>query len=680
MTNVPPAGINRLLSHALLTAGLLVLIISRCDGQYENLATMNYSNLSLNRLGNIPGVTWVPADNTTYDANHQRFFFQGNATSVPPYNLYTVNAVSGAVIYNPVCPSPAGTSGFVSGLQYDNATDTLYAIYQSGSSASFCWVAPATGVVTTISTLSGFAGYNFSTFDTRDHWYICVSGEQLWVINAATGAVLSNPAFSPTQGIAYPLFDNLTGHLYGIGSPSSLSHYQFDSVSLTNGTCYPIANLPPMTLPDLGAAAIDEAAGKYIFVGNDPFVVCVTNYLYLVDIGTGVVLSKKPYPYAESDTIINDENVIGYSFDNKRETLYVLNWYPPQSQLGNLIQIAASNNRLCPGSTDTFTAATPPGLTNLSYQWQWNGNNVGVNNPSYTNGNLADGDSVRCIITISQDCALPVMYTTNSILIHVLSPPAVSVTITASPDNVCGGDTIVFTAIPVNGGSVPAYQWQVDGVNTGANSALFATNALSNGDEVDCLLTSSVACAQPVPSASISPLIRPTPTISISVADTVIPYGQEVSLRTTVDTPVTSYQWMPATGLNDPSIADPVASPVANTVYQVSVLAPDGCTAKAAVDIKVYHPLRMPNAFTPNGDGRNDVFRIPAFLQIILVNFSVYNRWGERVFSTANSAEGWDGTLNGRFQPAGAYVWRVEYQDLLTGRPAVASGTVMMIR
>jgi gliding motility-associated-like protein len=679
MTNFPPAGITRVLSRALLTAGLLVLIISRCDAQYENLATMNYSNLSLNRLGNIPGVTWVPADNTTYDANHQRFFFQGNATSVPPYNLYTVNAVSGAVIYNPICPSPAGTSGWVSGLQYDNATDTLYGIYLSGNSASFCRVDPATGVVTAISTLAGFAGYNFSTFDTRDHRYICVSGEQLWVIDAATGAVLSNPAFSPTQGIAYPLFDNLTGHLYGIGSPPSLSYFQFDSVSLTNGTCYPIANLPPMTLPDLGAAAIDEAAGKYIFVGNDDFPACISNYLYLVDIGTGVVLLKRPYPYAESVTTINDESVVGYSFDNKRETLYALNWYPPQQN--TLVQIAATaNNQLCAGSTDTFTAATPPGLTNPSYQWQWNGNNVGTNFPSYTNANLADGDSVRCIITDNPGCALPIMYTSNSILVHVLSPPAVSVSITTSPDNVCKGDTIVFTATPVNGGSVPAYQWQVDGVNTGTNSALFATNALTSGDEVDCLLTSSVACAQPVPSASISPLIRPTPAIRINVADTVITYGQELSLLATVDTPVTNYQWMPVTRLNDPTIADPVASPVANTVYQVSVLAPDGCTAKASVDIKVYHPLQMPNAFTPNGDGRNDVFRIPAFLQIILVNFSVYNRWGERIFSTANSAEGWDGTLNGRFQPAGAYVWRVEYHDLLTGRPAVASGTVMMIR
>ncbi len=99
--------------------------------------------------------------------------------------------------------------------------------------------------------------------------------------------------------------------------------------------------------------------------------------------------------------------MLGYSFDNKRETLYVLNWYPPQLQQGNLIQIAAANNPLCAGSTDTFTAATPPGLTNPSYQWQWNGNNAGTNYPSYTNGNLADGDSVRCIITDNPDCALP---------------------------------------------------------------------------------------------------------------------------------------------------------------------------------------------------------------------------------------------------------------------------------
>ncbi len=192
MTNFPPAGINRVFSHALLTAWLLVLIISRCDAQYENLATMNYSNLALNRLGNIPGVTWVPADNTTYDANHQRFFFQGNATSVPPYNLYTVNAVSGAVIYNPICPSPAGTSGRVSGLQYDNATDTLYGIHQSRQQRLvFAGSLRLPGVATTISNLTRLYGFIISVHST--HGTTCIfalSGDKLWVIDAATGAVL----------------------------------------------------------------------------------------------------------------------------------------------------------------------------------------------------------------------------------------------------------------------------------------------------------------------------------------------------------------------------------------------------------------------------------------------------------------------------------------------------------
>jgi gliding motility-associated-like protein len=88
----------------------------------------------------------------------------------------------------------------------------------------------------------------------------------------------------------------------------------------------------------------------------------------------------------------------------------------------------------------------------------------------------------------------------------------------------------------------------------------------------------------------------------------------------------------------------------------------------------------MPNAFTPNVNGRNDIFRVPLLLQITVINFSVYDRLGARMFSTSNSTEGWDGTFNGRPQPTGTYVWQLEYIDLRTGKPATASGTVMLIR
>src|SRR5450756_660878 len=116
----------------LLTAGIMTIALSRSFAQYEYLSTFDYQNLTVNRLGNIAGVNRVTG-NSAYDQNHQHFFFQGNATGALPFNLYTVNAVSANVLYSPVCP--ASGLGSVYGLEYDNATDTLYCIYYNSTGA-----------------------------------------------------------------------------------------------------------------------------------------------------------------------------------------------------------------------------------------------------------------------------------------------------------------------------------------------------------------------------------------------------------------------------------------------------------------------------------------------------------------------------------------------------------------
>ncbi len=674
-------GIRRFL-FVLLFAGQATLLSFPSRAQYQYVATLNYSNLSVNRVAHAPGVMWVVGDNSTYDANHQRFFFQGNKTGSTPFNLYSMDVVAGTVLSNPVCPSVNITAGAISicGLHYDNATDTLYAIYLTAIAADFCWIDPPTGMVNIISEIPVLHAYVASTFDTQHHRYILTSGTQLWVIDAATGLVLANPTLSPGIGqINLPLYDNLTGHLYAIGSNGPASPFQFDSVGLSNGILYPISTLPAMSLPSgLGTVTIDEAAGKYIFLSADQPSGCINNYLYVLDVNSGAILEKILYPYAQGTSIPTDENVIEYSFDNKRGALYALNWYPPP--ITSFVQITASDSPLCTGALETFTATTTPGLTNPSFQWQWNGNNTGTNSPVYTNDSLADGDSVRCILTLDSACPSPVLDSSNSLRIPLIPVPFTSVSIIASANDICQNDTISFAATTVNGGSAPAYQWEVNGTKEGLNSGVFSTKALKNGDSVNCLLLSSQVCAQPVSSTAIVALIRPTPVITIRAADTVITFGQEVQLQTTVDTTVSSYRWTPANTLNNPSIPDPNASPVTNTLYQVSVLGFDGCTATASIKISVYQAFKMPNAFTPNGDGRNDIFSIPPSLQITIVHFSVYDRLGARVFSTTNSSEGWNGRFNGRPQPAGVYVWQLEYIDLLTGKPAAASGTVMLIR
>lgn len=87
----------------------------------------------------------------------------------------------------------------------------------------------------------------------------------------------------------------------------------------------------------------------------------------------------------------------------------------------------------------------------------------------------------------------------------------------------------------------------------------------------------------------------------------------------------------------------------------------------------------MPNAFTPNGDGFNDVFRIPAGLVDHLLQFSIYNRWGEKVFTTQASNKGWDGKVGGRVANPGTYVYYISGVDA-GGSSVIKKGTVTLIR
>lgn len=87
----------------------------------------------------------------------------------------------------------------------------------------------------------------------------------------------------------------------------------------------------------------------------------------------------------------------------------------------------------------------------------------------------------------------------------------------------------------------------------------------------------------------------------------------------------------------------------------------------------------MPTAFTPNGDGLNDVFRIPATDQNRLVRFLVYNRWGKKIFETSDKTKGWDGAYYGIKQPLGVYIYMME-METPTGKRVYSKGTFTLIR
>lgn len=171
--------------------------------------------------------------------------------------------------------------------------------------------------------------------------------------------------------------------------------------------------------------------------------------------------------------------------------------------------------------------------------------------------------------------------------------------------------------------------------------------------------------------------------VRITPADTVVYAGAQFQFQATSE--ATDYVWTPAAGLSNPLIANPIATaPMTDgeiVRYKVSASTTVGCKGEGMATVKVYKgpDIYVANAFSPNNDGKNDVF-LPFPVGIKqLAYFRVFNRWGQLLFSTTTLQEGWDGKLAGVDQPAGVYTWMAEgvTQD---GRKISKKGTVTLVR
>ncbi|WP_343745583.1 gliding motility-associated C-terminal domain-containing protein [Chitinophaga sp.] len=112
--------------------------------------------------------------------------------------------------------------------------------------------------------------------------------------------------------------------------------------------------------------------------------------------------------------------------------------------------------------------------------------------------------------------------------------------------------------------------------------------------------------------------------------------------------------------------------------YEVTVKNKCGSGTSRVTVTECSPELFLPNAFSPNGDGKNDIFRIVNYHGQQLVEFSIYNRWGECIFLTTDPKRGWDGTFHGQLQPVGAYVYHVRYRNML-GQEKLLKGTVTLL-
>lgn len=139
-------------------------------------------------------------------------------------------------------------------------------------------------------------------------------------------------------------------------------------------------------------------------------------------------------------------------------------------------------------------------------------------------------------------------------------------------------------------------------------------------------------------------------------------------------------EWTPDIDLTCTACADPTANPAASTRYTLTVTDPGGCKLSDSLEVNVRDlGLLIPTAFSPNGDGENDVFHV-LNRNLAQLDLQVFNRWGEKVYETTDWTVGWDGTYKGQKQDVGVYVWQCSYRIIGEANTKTAKGNVTLIR
>lgn len=179
------------------------------------------------------------------------------------------------------------------------------------------------------------------------------------------------------------------------------------------------------------------------------------------------------------------------------------------------VNITASSNPACTGTSVTFTAVPVNGGPSPAFQWKVNGVNAGMNQPVFSYIPV-NGDTVTCLITSNASCILNNTALSNQIIMVLSTDLSVTVSITSSENNICQGTAVTFIAVPTNGGSDPVYQWQVNGTDVGTNNPTYIYSPV-NGDIIVCILTSNLTCVTGNPASSNAVNMTVNPLLPVSI-------------------------------------------------------------------------------------------------------------------------------------------------------------------
>ena len=324
--------------------------------------------------------------------------------------------------------------------------------------------------------------------------------------------------------------------------------------------------------------------------------------------------------------------------------------------VANPVVSATNNGPLCAGATLQLSAAG-----GVTYAWSGVNNYTASTSPaSIVNIQQSNAGKYYVQVIDVNGCSGK-----DSTVVGVKQSPVASTVFTSA--TICNGNSIQLKSTGNN-----IYSWSP---GTGLSATNIADPIAS--PTVTTLyivtVTNQFACTD---TASVNIIVSNTPTANAGPDRTIIK-GDIIKLSGSATGDSITYSWSPQTNIDNSQTLQPMVNPSADVDYILKVESTNGCgTATDTMHVFVYGGIFIPKAFSPNGDGLNDTWRIPSLGAFPLFELSVFNRFGQLVFKNSKANIPWDGKYKGSPAPSGAYVYVIDLKQA----PGILKGTLLIVR
>lgn len=318
------------------------------------------------------------------------------------------------------------------------------------------------------------------------------------------------------------------------------------------------------------------------------------------------------------------------------------------------------------GSAQSFTWALDPGFQNVLNP---TGDSLVTVTPEALTWYFIRVENEGCLLT-------------DSVAVSLLSTGT-----TVSPDQyICAGDTAWLTVTNNFPGNQLTHHWEPESfIISGQGTA--QVQVLVNEPETFTVLSATPQGCETLNSTSVYPSMLGNLAVSATASPQNISPGQQVTLNALPVNPDYTYIWSPSEGLSNPNGSVTQAGPDSTTTYYLQVLDVSDigvCIRTDSVTVYVFEMvcgepnIFVPNAFTPNGDGENDVVLVRGG-NITELKFAIYDRWGEKVFETNDQLRGWDGNYKGNLAEPAVYVYYLQAK-CGDGQDYFKKGNITLVR